>query len=897
MSNRRRNQKDDDFDEEAIEENLNLTDEDPVVNSDEEGEDLNENLEKDYEVVDNLDEYDYDDLDEKSYSNISFEAKRKADQEIEKREKLSRQRAVQNQGSNRHRPKAMNDEYDNSILSDGTDFSRELRNKRETYFEEMLNDDDLEEDDELDQKFSNIEEIRGKLTDWITDSKTVRYIQRSFKTFLVKFRENNNLVYEQKISEMCSNNAQSLEVTYSHLTSFNSTLAYWVFENPLLIIKEINKVAYNLAIRFSTGYRSIRSESYVKIGGFPLDEKIRDLRTNHLNTLLKVRGVISKRYPVYSQMKEVTLICRCGEIRGPIFESDFSKPNLSNCPSCGFRGPYKIFQEKTLYKNFQKVIIQESPSSVPPGRMPRSKEVELLGDNIDYAKPGDEVEITGIYISRFDYHMNKKHGFPIFSTTIQANNVRKVNEIALEEITADEKEQILKLSKDPKIFEIITGAIAPSIYGHQNIKVSLSLAIFGGTPVEQPSHRVRGDINILLVGDPGLAKSQFLKYVQSISPRCVYTTGKGASAVGLTASVQKDPISNEWCLEGGALVLADQGICLIDEFDKMSEVDRTSIHEAMEQQTISISKAGIVATLSARCSVIAAANPIRGTYDNQISFQDNVNLSDPILSRFDIMCVLKDEIDFVQDSAVSKFIISSHINSHPETKRENEPKIEDNNEQKKLDSNNINEFLAQENLINGSLISQELLKKYIIYAKKNYRPMLTYKCSEKLKKFYVKLRQLSQSISGINIVARHLESLIRFATSSAKIHLRTETNDKDTNIAINCLLSSFLNSVSSSHRKNIEKKFSSELNLNRNSNSMLQFLLNKMLKDQVNYLSLVSNKDTTSIRDQHKVLRVKISSFEEKAKEIQIYSISEFFESDVFRSNYKIHNDCIIKEL
>ena len=194
--------------------------------------------------------------------------------------------------------------------------------------------------------------------------------------------------------------------------------------------------------------------------------------------------------------------------------------------------------------------------------------------------------------------------------------------------------------------------------------------MFGGEAKDvDGKHKIRGDINCLLLGDPGTAKSQFLKYVEQVFHRVVYTTGKGASAVGLTAGVHKDPVSREWTLEGGALVLADKGVCLIDEFDKMNDQDRTSIHEAMEQQSISISKAGIVTSLQARCSVIAAANPIKGNYNTALSFNDNVDLTDPILSRFDILAVIKDEVNEDQDDALATFVINSHMRNHPQLQR------------------------------------------------------------------------------------------------------------------------------------------------------------------------------------------------------------------------------------
>lgn len=277
-------------------------------------------------------------------------------------------------------------------------------------------------------------------------------------------------------------------------------------------------------------------------------------------------------------------------------------------------------------------------------------------------------EVTGIYRNNFDASLNSKNGFPVFSTVIEANHINKKEDLfAAFRLTEEDERMILKMSKDERIAKRLIKSIAPSIYGHDDIKTAIALSLFGGVPKDiNRKHRIRGDINILLLGDPGTAKSQFLKYVEKTAHRAVFTTGQGASAVGLTASVRKDPITQEWTLEGGALVLADKGVCLIDEFDKMNDADRTSIHEAMEQQSISISKAGIVTTLQARCSIVAAANPLRGRYNPTIPFQQNVELTEPILSRFDVLCVVKDAVDPVQDELLAKFVVGSHTRSHPE---------------------------------------------------------------------------------------------------------------------------------------------------------------------------------------------------------------------------------------
>lgn len=275
--------------------------------------------------------------------------------------------------------------------------------------------------------------------------------------------------------------------------------------------------------------------------------------------------------------------------------------------------------------------------------------------------------MTGIYRNNFDASLNVKNGFPVFSTIIEANHInKKEDQFAAFRLTEEDERQIRALARDDRVRKRIVKSIAPSIYGHEDIKTAIALSLFGGVTKDiNHKHRLRGDINILLLGDPGTAKSQFLKYVEKTAHRSVFATGQGASAVGLTASVRKDPVTREWTLEGGALVLADKGVCLIDEFDKMNDADRTSIHEAMEQQSISISKAGIVTSLKARCAVVAAANPVRGRYNPTIPFQQNVELTEPILSRFDVLCVVKDTVDPVKDEMLARFVVGSHLRSHP----------------------------------------------------------------------------------------------------------------------------------------------------------------------------------------------------------------------------------------
>lgn len=296
----------------------------------------------------------------------------------------------------------------------------------------------------------------------------------------------------------------------------------------------------------------------------------------------------------------------------------------------------------------------------------------------------------------------------------------------------------------------------------------------------------------MLLGDPGIAKSQFLKSIQKVFHRCIYTTGKGASAVGLTACVKKDFHTNEWKLEAGALVLADKGICLIDEFDKMNEHDRTSIHEAMEQQTISISKAGIVTTLRARCSVIAAANPVQGRYNTSLSFNENVDLSDPILSRFDVLCVIKDEVDEQIDRDLATFVINSHIKNQPLVQKYKLP-VE-------------SEMLSGDKDIRP-YIDHEYLKEYIKYAREKCRPKLPDKNLDLIKQFYLKLREESTRSGGINIAVRHIESIVRLSEAHAKIYLRNEVTKEDIDVGIQTMLDTFIMTQKNSIAKDIRKNF------------------------------------------------------------------------------------------
>jgi len=600
--------------------------------------------------------------------------------------------------------------------------------------------------------------------------------------------------------------------------------------------------------------------------------------TWHLGNLIKVRGVVTRRSGVFPQLRLVRYDCgACGEVLGPFAFNGEREARPAQCPACGAKGPFTVNAAETLYQNYQKLTLQEAPGSVPPGRLPRHKEVVLLHDLIDCARPGEEVEVTGVYCSGYDPSLNARNGFPVFSTHVEANSVSKAaDEYAAARLTDEERAEILRLAADPRIGERIVRSMAPSIYGHENIKTGLALALFGG--VEKGgggSHRLRGDINCLLLGDPGTAKSQFLKYVEKTSARAVYTTGKGASAVGLTAAVHRDAVTREWTLEGGALVLADRGVCLIDEFDKMNDQDRVSIHEAMEQQSISISKAGIVTSLQARCSVVAAANPVGGRYDPSRTFAENVELSDPILSRFDVLCVVRDVVDPVNDERLAEFVVGSHAASHPSAA---------------APAGGAAAAAAAAASADPDLLPQATLRKYITYARQHCRPRISQAGHEELLRVYARLRAEAHRTGGMPVAVRHLESMIRMAEAHARMHLRDAVTSADMAVSIRCMVESFVSTQKASAQRDLRRRLRQYVVLPSDYHRVLLHLLRELAREKRQERALLAGGAAgrgggaaEGDDDEEGELSVPLRSLEDRARELDVADVRGFLESAAFR--------------
>jgi len=808
--------------------------------SEDEGEDLYENVEKDYKAVPELDNYDLSDLDERDFGAIDPKQRAKAEAALKKRDRLEGRL-----------PTFMMDDMDEDVDIEKPKVKRLRRRIEENAEEEGEEGEELVDID--------LTDLKGKsMRDWISIESVRRTVGRQFERFLQSYLDDKgDSVYAARIKAMCQMNGESLLVNFEHLQSANQMLALYLINCPSETLSIFDEYAQKVVLNLFEDYGRIHSEIHVRIEQMATVDTLRDLRHTHINTLIQVTGVVTRRTSVFPQLKYVKYDCgKCGSTFGPFYQDTSSEIRVGACPECQAKGPFTVNSEQTVYRNYQKITLQESPGTVPAGRLPRQKDVVLLWDLIDSARPGEEIQVTGIYKNNFDISLNSTNGFPVFATLIEANYIsKKEDQFASFKLTEDDQKTIRDLARDPNIGRRIVKSIAPSIYGHDDIKTAIALALFAGEPKNvNGKHRLRGDINILLLGDPGTAKSQFLKYAEKTAHRSVFATGQGASAVGLTASVHRDPVTREWTLEGGALVLADKGVCCIDEFDKMNEADRTSIHEAMEQQSISISKAGIVTSLQARCAIVAAANPVKGRYDSSLPFSQNVNLTDPILSRFDILCVVKDIIDPVQDERLAEFVIGSHIKSHP--------------------TFNLNgQDAAESQEQDPEIIDQDTLKKYIMHAKDHIHPKLQEVDSNKISQLYAQMRQEAQETGSIPITTRHLESIIRIAESSAKMHLRDNVRSDDVDLAISVTLNSFINAQKYSVMKQMRKTFAKYLTVGRDYNQLLDHILSSLIKIEVDYYKIRHPDSMPSS------VKISCEDFEMKARELNLFDYSSFYES------------------
>lgn len=445
------------------------------------------------------------------------------------------------------------------------------------------------------------------------------------------------------------------------------------------------------------------------------------------------------------------------------------------------------------------------PERAPAGQLPRGVDVILDDDLVDRVKPGDRIQLVGIY--RTLGNRNTNHNSALFKTVLLANNIvllstKSGGGVATATITDTDIRNINKIAKKSKVFELLSQSLAPSIFGHDYIKKAILLMLLGGMEknLENGTH-LRGDINILMVGDPSTAKSQLLRFVLNTAPLAIATTGRGSSGVGLTAAVTSDKETGERRLEAGAMVMADRGVVCIDEFDKMSDIDRVAIHEVMEQQTVTIAKAGIHTSLNARCSVIAAANPIFGQYDTHKDPHKNIALPDSLLSRFDLLFIVTDDIEDTRDRQVSEHVLRMHRYRQPGTEegapvRENAGQSLNVALNQQADSQRPTDVYEKYDAMlhagikptgrgankKHEILSIPFMKKYIQYAKTRIKPVLTQEASDRIAEIYVGLRNddmESNQRKTSPMTVRTLETLIRLATAHAKSRLSNRVEERD----------------------------------------------------------------------------------------------------------------------
>jgi len=826
----------------------------------EDGENLfGDDMENDYREMPHLDRFDPEMLDDDEYANMTEGERQAAEIEMRRRDR------EEGRGEGRLRRGLL---YDDDDDEDGPVLGKRRRAA------DMAAMEDEPMDEEGEESVENLEDTKGRpIREWVQLVAPRREIKNRFKNFLRTYVDDKgDNTYFRAIQDMCSNNRSSFEVNYNLLLNECYAVGYFLTEAPTEMFTILDEAAKELVLNLFPYYERVTKEIHVRISEWTLLEPLRSLRQIHLNQFIKTAGVVSASTTILPQLYMVKFDCtKCGYILGPFYQNQEKEINPGVCPECQSQGPFPVNQEVSLYKNYQRLTIQEAPGNVSAGRLPRSKDVILTGDLCDRCKPGDEVEISGVYSNQYDSSLNTKQGFPVFTTVIMANHVlRKDEKSEADRLTDEDKRIIHQLAKDETIGERIIASIAPSVFGHDDIKRALALSLFGGvTKNPGDKHKVRGDINVLLCGDPGTAKSQFLKFVQNIAPRAVFSTGQGASAVGLTAYVARSPVTKEWTLEAGALVLADKGVCLIDEFDKMNDQDRTSIHEAMEQQSISISKAGIVTSLQARCAVIAAANPIGGRYDTSMTFSENVDLTEPILSRFDILCVVKDTADPAMDESLAMFVVANHMKSHPLS------------DQSDIDNwKNTEAALANtSSLGHVEKIPQDILKKYILYAREKIHPKLNQMDQDKVAKVYSELRRESMSTGSVPITVRHIESMLRMAEANAKMHLREFVSQDDISMAIRVTLEAFISTQKHSVSKSMSRTFSKYMTYKKDNNELLLYLLKGLARETGIYMR--NRYGSSEVR----LIEVNEQDLAEKARSINIQNLQPFFNSGIFKAH------------
>lgn len=620
-----------------------------------------------------------------------------------------------------------------------------------------------------------------------------------FRDFLLSFKykyrreleeqaiepEDHELYYVNQLNNIIELGLTNLNLDAKNLLSYPSTrkLYYQLINYPQEIIPIMDHTIKDCLIQIINDANATTSPAQSKLDEIEtnvytirpynvnlVEKGIRELNPNDIDKLVSVKGLTLRSTSIIPDMKVAFFRCNaCGHTVGvEIDRGVISEP--TKCPRevCGQTNSMVLIHNRSSFSDKQVIKLQETPDLVPDGQTPHSINLCVYDELVDSCRAGDRVEVCGIFRSTPVRANPRQRALKnLYKTYLDIVHVKKIDKRRLggdvttlehelaekdqeveqvRKITAEEDAKIKEISERDDLYEILARSLAPSIYEMDDVKKGILLQLFGGTnKAFTKGGRYRGDINILLCGDPSTSKSQILQYVHKIAPRGVYTSGKGSSAVGLTAYITRDIDTKQLVLESGALVLSDGGVCCIDEFDKMSDATRSVLHEVMEQQTISIAKAGIITTLNARTSILASANPINSRYDPNLPVTGNIDLPPPLLSRFDLVYLILDKVDESIDRQLARHLTDMYLEDAPETVNAN------------------------------SVLPVELLTLYIQYAKENFNPVMTEEGKNELVRSYVEMRKLGEdarsSEKRITATTRQLESMIRLSEAHAKMRL------------------------------------------------------------------------------------------------------------------------------
>ncbi|XP_069105784.1 zygotic DNA replication licensing factor mcm3-like [Argopecten irradians] len=665
-------------------------------------------------------------------------------------------------------------------------------------------------------------------------------IQREYLDFLDDGEDQG--IYQQKVRDMITNNNVRLNVNINDLRKKNQKRAQGLLNDAFEELIAFQRALKEFVASADPIYSKQNDEFFVGFEGSFGAKHVtpRTLTSRYLGNMVCVEGIVTKCSLI--RPKVVRSVHYCPTTKKTMERRYTDMTSLSAYPSSA---AYPTKDEDgnlleteyglSVYKDHQTFSIQEMPEKAPAGQLPRSIDIVADNDLVDCCKPGDRIQVIGMYRCL----PGKKNGFTTgtFRTIMIANNVQLLSKEMAPMFSADDVAKIKKFSrqKHTDVFEVLGRSLAPSIHGHEYIKKAVLCLLLGGNEkVLANGTRIRGDINVLLIGDPSVAKSQMLRYVLHTAPRAIPTTGRGSSGVGLTAAVTTDQESGERRLEAGAMVLADRGVVCIDEFDKMSDMDRTAIHEVMEQGRVTIAKAGIHAKLNARCSVLAAANPVYGRYDQYKTPMENIGLQDSLLSRFDLLFIVLDKMDPELDRSISEHVLRMHryrmageqdgdalpLGSSVEPltlanpygdpdleareagdKEENKPhhhltQTKHDPSAKYLVNSVIINFLS---FCSHRIVSMQFMRKYIHVAKA-LKPSLTREAADLLADEYAKLRN-QDNFQGDNIArtqpvtARALETMIRLSTAHAKARLSKTVDLEDAQACVELVHYAFFKKV------------------------------------------------------------------------------------------------------